>query len=59
MIELFLFILRERGCASVSRWGVGRERERERERMNIPSRLCVVSKESDAGLDATNPEMMT
>ena len=37
--------------------GWGRERERERER--IPSRLCVVSAEPDAGLSLMNREIMT
>ena len=37
--------------------GGGTERERERER--IPSRLCNVSTESEAGLDLTHREIMT
>ena len=37
----------------------GREREREREREKIPSRLCTVSTEPDAGLDLTVCEIMT
>ena len=47
------------------RWGGGREREREierereRERESIPSRLCTVTKEPDAGLKLTNSEIMT
>ena len=46
-----------------------REREREREheqrsgtargRERIPSRLCAVSSEPDAGLDPSNHEIMT
>ena len=36
-----------------------REREREREREGIPSRLCTVSVELDAGLVLTSWEIMT
>ena len=36
-----------------------RERKRERERERIPSRLCTVSAEPDAGLNLTNREIMT
>ena len=38
-------------------WERGRERDGERKR--IPSRLCTVSTESDAGLKFTNHEIMT
>ena len=36
-----------------------RGRERERERETIPSRLCAVSVEPEAGLELTNLEMVT
>ena len=36
--------------------GGGAEREREREN---PSRLCTVSTEPSAGLEPTNPKIMT
>ena len=36
-----------------------RERERERRRERIPSRLCAISTEPDAGLDLMNCESMT
>ena len=39
--------------------GGGRGRERERGRQRIPSRLCVVSREPDAGLELTNHEITT
>ena len=39
--------------------GRDRERERERERERLPSRLCAVSTELDAGLDPTNCEIVT
>ena len=39
--------------------GRERQRERERERERIPSRLCTVSTEPDAGLDLTVCEIMT
>ena len=51
MLFFLLFILRE------SEQGRGREREKERER--IPSRLHIVSKETDAGLELMNHEIMT
>ena len=35
------------------------QRERERGRERIPSRVCAVSAEPDAGLDLTNDEIMT
>ena len=35
------------------------EGQRERERERIPSRLCSVSAEPDAGLELTNREIMT
>ena len=38
------------------KWGKGRERERGE---RIPSRLCTVSPEPDAGLEPTNCEIMT
>ena len=36
-----------------------RDKERERERERIPSRLCTVSAELDAGLELTNYEIIT
>ena len=36
-----------------------REGQRERERKRIPSRLCAVSAEPNAGLEPTNHEIMT
>ena len=48
---MFLFILRERVSAG--------EGQRERGRERIPSRLCAVSAEPDAGLDLTTCEIMT
>ena len=36
-----------------------RERERGREGGRIPSRLCAVSTEPDAGLELTNCEIVT
>ena len=48
--------MREKEKDSMSGGG-GRERERERER--IPSRLCIVSTEPDAGLKPMNREIMT
>ena len=36
-----------------------RERERERERERIPSRLCTISVEPNAGLHLTNRKVMT
>ena len=50
VFNVYLFILRER--ESTSR---GREREKER----ILSRLCIVSREPDIGLDPMNCEIMT
>ena len=35
------------------------EEQRERERERIPSRLCIVSTEPDAGLELTNCEIVT
>ena len=49
--NVYLFILKER----VFEQGRGTEMGRER----IPSRLCAVSTEPDAGLDLTNHEIMT
>ena len=47
---MYLLILREENVQ-----GRGREKKRER----IPSKLCAVSTEPDAGLDLTNHETMT
>ena len=45
--KIYLFIFeRERGCVCVHEEGRGREREGDR----IPSRLCTVRAEPDAGL---------
>ena len=52
---VYLFILREREGGRASEQGRGRERERQR----IPSRLCTVSVEPDAGLKLMNCEIMT
>ena len=49
---ILLFILRK----GEHEQGRGRETEREGER--IPSRLCAVSTEPNAGLDPTNHEIM-
>ena len=51
--DFFKFLLKER--KNVSEQGRGRERGRE----EIPSRICTVSKEPDAGLDLTKREIMT
>ena len=37
------------------KWGKGKERGRQR----IPSRLCTISTEPDAGLERMNCEIMT
>ena len=59
MLIARMFILRQRErehvCKNVHVGEVQRERGRER----IPSRLYTVSKEPDAGLDPTNPEIVT
>ena len=47
----------ERQTDRCALWERGREREGERKR--IPSRLCTVSTESDAGLKFTNREITT
>ena len=39
--------------------GGGTERETETEREIIPSRLCTVSIQPDAGLDLSNREIVT
>ena len=72
-IILSLFIFREGGKEGGREGGGERERERERERKRthagvgqreregdrIPSRLCTVRTEPDAGLELTNREVMT
>ena len=50
-------MLRERERERERASGGGAERERERKR--IPSRLCTVSAEPEAGLDPTNREIVT
>ena len=56
---IYLFILgeREREREHICRQGRGRERERKRER--VPSRICDVRVEPDAGLQLTNCEIVT
>ena len=58
---VYLLLYFERDRDSVSRGGAERETEREteRERQRIPSRLCPVSMEPDAGLDLADREIMT
>ena len=55
LLFVCLFVHFERDRDSVSRGGAQGEEERER----IPSRLCAVSTEPDAGLEAMNREIMT
>ena len=50
---MFIYFERERERAREQ--GRGRAREGDR----IPSKLCVVSAEPDAGLELTNPAIMT
>ena len=51
---IYLFILRESEHKQGRSRGGGRERERER----IPSRLCTVSAEPNAGLELTNRKIV-
>ena len=53
---LFIYFVREiSACMHLSEG----QRERERERERIPSGLCAVSTEPNAGLDPLNREIMT
>ena len=52
---LFIYSVRERGKVCMSEGGA----EREGERGRVPSRLCAVSAEPDAGLKPMNCEIMT
>ena len=54
---MYLFILRERERENVCAQNQGRGRERGKER--LPSRLCTVSAEPDAGLELTNHEIVS
>ena len=59
-LSLFTYFERERERESEREQDRDRERERERERRErIPSRLCAVSTEPDAGLELPNLEIMT
>ena len=57
--DVFILKEREREGASEPACEQGRGREKGRGRERIPSRLCIVSAEPDAGLELTNCEIVT